>query len=342
MLCFGTFVLYATLLSAVLTILVGLVQIADQLSRWCPENAECLGPALHFDTSNFIEDQNEQWRRVFTFRPDYFADSWAPLVMGLMSIFVHISPSVRWNAICSNWYRICFWWLFVALWGNFGYAGGFGILVGFVSSVTAVLALMIALTFSLAPTVLEISCSISLCSCSIACCASCLVSFSYVAMIAAALGTLTVGIIHVVLKFPDPCNPEVNSCVGEGLFWPGDNQDFVQDINGPPSGNLWRSMFTLAPTVLLDIWTPFVFGVIATMTQLTSNRWEKTCSSWTRVLLFHLVMALFANFGYAGCLGVLIGFISIVVASIAFILIVFSSAPERTHADVDIFAMIRK
>merc|ERR1711939_202397 len=83
------------------------------------------------------------------------------------------------------------------------------------------------------------------------------------------------------------------------------------DFPGPTDCNLhWRSVFTLNPVILLDIWTPLIVGIIAM--GLTCQKFKVVESikvdTWFKFCGFQVFMAFFANFGYTGKLGVWFGF----------------------------------
>ena len=81
----------------------------------------------------------------------------------------------------------------------------------------------------------------------------------------------------------------------------------------------WRQVFTLNPVRLLDQWTPILFGVLGMAVHL---RHLKFCKFESRLLpnsylqysAFLAVATLFANFGYCGRLGVLVGSLDLLAA----------------------------
>jgi len=129
-----------SLLAAILIITIGVLHISSSIKKWCDsdvakydDQTSCFGPQLfwskrinHKATSS---DLNTQWRTVFTFAPDNFVDLWTPLILGMISLFMHIG-ALRWNSISSNWLTTCVWYLMCSLFGCFGYAGQMGIFGG--------------------------------------------------------------------------------------------------------------------------------------------------------------------------------------------------------------------
>jgi len=112
----------------------------------------CIGPQIRWVTEHyrFSEQVNgfaiitlgprTSWRGVFSFKPSVFLDLWAPMIMGVISLFLHLGHT-RADKIADNWIRFGLWFLFQALWGSFGYAGNWGIITGFMGAVLSLCAI---------------------------------------------------------------------------------------------------------------------------------------------------------------------------------------------------------
>jgi len=114
--------------------------------------------------------------------------------------------------------------------------------------------------------------------------------------------TLSVGLIYIFLKI-------VNLTLlfdGCGLF--------EEDCNRE-----WRTVFTLRPEVLLDLWTPTIFGLLGLSIHCTAFQ---PCPLVAKLLpmtyiqyaFLMTVTALFANFGYLGKAGIIVGILCLIAA----------------------------
>eukprot|EP01053_Blabericola_migrator_P000194 Blabericola_migrator_1__193@NODE_1051_length_5591_cov_140_882513_g723_i0_p3_GENE_NODE_1051_length_5591_cov_140_882513_g723_i0NODE_1051_length_5591_cov_140_882513_g723_i0_p3_ORF_typecomplete_len158_score13_27Phage_holin_1/PF04531_13/34Phage_holin_1/PF04531_13/26Formdeh_trans/PF09163_11/1_5Formdeh_trans/PF09163_11/2_2e03DUF2231/PF09990_9/25DUF2231/PF09990_9/5_7e02FeoB_associated/PF12669_7/8_1e03FeoB_associated/PF12669_7/0_75_NODE_1051_length_5591_cov_140_882513_g723_i050355508 len=120
------------LISSVLTVVLGFVHLVriDARVKW---------------PSGFIDDdQQGTWRApLFTFQPDAFFDIWTPMVLGVMGIMAHIKQFPNLCAMLTKDFTRYFIYLLVtALFGNLGYNGGLGIIVGAVTLLAALFALI--------------------------------------------------------------------------------------------------------------------------------------------------------------------------------------------------------
>ena len=181
--------------------------------------------------------------------------------------------------------------------------------------------------------------------------------FIQIVCLAAALGQLAVGLIHMINLFEsleDLCDEDIDqlSCVGgvciiyiiilahisyviiiiytESLFFD------IEDVNGDSTclyatsvasydvttcdednvgyssvlNSPWRSnVFSLVPDIFIDNWTPLIFGIIAVLQCIGGFQSDWISGSLLKVLIFHIVMMLFACFGYSGQAGIIVGFI---------------------------------
>lgn len=100
----------------------------------------CIGNALRWSQGattggvpkNPVGDINAPWRKTFTFSPDDFCDLWTPLFLGALQILMHFGPSTRfWQGVTESWLLSCVFGAIASLWAQFGYAGNFGVFLGF-------------------------------------------------------------------------------------------------------------------------------------------------------------------------------------------------------------------
>ena len=101
-----------------------------------PPSPSCFGPWLIWqNTGSGLDDINATyWRTIFSFNLSIFFDLWTPLFLGIACIHMHV-PALTGQGVWekNQFVRNAFLYLFVALVANFGYAGNFGVLVGFVN-----------------------------------------------------------------------------------------------------------------------------------------------------------------------------------------------------------------
>eukprot|EP00420_Gonyaulax_spinifera_P038311 CAMPEP_0197886604 /NCGR_PEP_ID=MMETSP1439-20131203/16974_1 /TAXON_ID=66791 /ORGANISM="Gonyaulax spinifera, Strain CCMP409" /LENGTH=150 /DNA_ID=CAMNT_0043506411 /DNA_START=88 /DNA_END=540 /DNA_ORIENTATION=- len=72
----------------------------------------------------------------------------------------------------------------------------------------------------------------------------------------------------------------------------------------------WRHVFTFRPEIVFDLWTPIVIGTLGICIHLKSVKFSWV-ANYVQYSLFMLVNALFANFGYCGQGGILLGALSL-------------------------------
>lgn len=92
------------------------------------------------------------------------------------------------------------------------------------------------------------------------------------------------------------------SCIGPYLRFGS-----LDDINAPG----WRKTFTLKPDDFVDLWTPLVVGAIQVVQHINNDMKIKMFSgNWLKVIIWNVIWALWGQFGYAGSIGVITGFIT--------------------------------
>lgn len=124
---------------------------------------------------------------------------------------------------------------------------------------------------------------------------------------------MIVAIIHflnVIESLEDLCDDDIDNvwCTGESLFFDPNSEDSNDDLSSFNNYS-WRLVFTFEPNLFADHWTPFVFGLLAIAQCFGGVNWSVIAGNYMRCMLFHVVMMLFACFGYSGQAGVVIGFI---------------------------------
>eukprot|EP00920_Eleutheroschizon_duboscqi_P034104 GHVT01081785.1.p1 GENE.GHVT01081785.1~~GHVT01081785.1.p1 ORF type:complete len:264 (-),score=28.82 GHVT01081785.1:217-1008(-) len=99
---------------------------------------------------------------------------------------------------------------------------------------------------------------------------------------------------------------------GATLYIPS---DFLSDVNK----TTWRlPVFSFTPDTFIDVWTPFVMGVISVLSHFSSFRFSFMSLSFLRFGLWHLLVALFGNLGYCGGMGIIVGAASLVSSVLGF------------------------
>jgi len=167
-----------------------------------------------------------------------------------------------------------------------------------------------------------------------------IVGVAQVSTALSAIGQLVLGILQFVLLAETMndedaaaaagytlCNEDLQdtvtdyACVGPSLFWETPGTDGHDDFNAS-----WRLIFTLRPSYFFTNWVPQLFGVIAIMQMFYSTSWDFVSGSWIKCMFFHIVMFLFAAFGYCGKAGIIIGFIEVFAAFMCLVMIFMKNA----------------
>lgn len=150
--------------------------------------------------------------------------------------------------------------------------------------------------------------------------------------------TVLVGVVHAGDRVEEWCEATDDlSCIGTALFW--SEGDFLRLSNGP-GVDTWGSVFSLEPNILMDNFAPVFVGLITLSVHLPGEEtWNPIGRTWTRYFIWFLLVALFANVGYAGNLGLVIGLFNVMVASTC--LTVRFSNEERRPTDLDVIKETR-
>lgn len=110
--------------------------------------------------------------------------------------------------------------------------------------------------------------------------------------------TLLLGIVYIVLRLEN-LDVRFESC-----------KIFTEDCN-----HHWRGIFSFRPNVLFDVWVPIVVGILGMSVHVLGLRF---CAffvwllptNYAQYAFFMCVSALFANIGYCGQGGVIVGILS--------------------------------
>ncbi|KAL8269704.1 hypothetical protein Esti_006377 [Eimeria stiedai] len=80
------------------------------------------------------------------------------------------------------------------------------------------------------------------------------------------------------------------------------SENFTSDFNR----NSWRfAMFSFVPDVFVDIWTPFVMGLISICCHFGEFDLGWMCRTYAHFFIWNFVMALFGQIGYSGIIGII-------------------------------------
>jgi len=123
---FPTFVRANTWLAGLMTIVVGLVYVGEQINLYsvCNAPARCLGPNLFLGGAGLDlgRDNNVGWRQVFSLQPSALVETWTPVFVGIISWTSHL-PGFHYKFLTKSWLHRSAWDMFLALFGHLGYAG---------------------------------------------------------------------------------------------------------------------------------------------------------------------------------------------------------------------------
>merc|ERR1711916_121799 len=96
-------------------------------------------------------------------------------------------------------------------------------------------------------------------------------------------------------------------------------------------------MGNLDPNHIIPLFAPLFFGVVIISAHFDAKSpFPKIISTWSKFVLVHLFLALFASFGYAGNLGILTGFISSACAFFALLVIFGEGEFPATSLNIEI------
>lgn len=102
------------------------------------------------------------------------------------------------------------------------------------------------------------------------------------------------------------------------LAWTDDNGQKNWFIDETYNMAHWYPRFSFVPELFIPLWTCPVFALIA-MSQHINGMGYFKIDNWPRCFMFHVILAFFGMFPFAGNLGILSGSCSCVVAFLALI-----------------------
>ena len=151
----------------------------------------------------------------------------------------------------------------------------------------------------------------------------------------AAIAVFIIGVIHICVQTFEWCPVgNVYECIGPALRWNPSDAPFLRNSNGPGSGGWGSVIFTFAIDDFFPLWGPIVLGYISTLQHLAGHQWKAISVSWPRVFVWYIFVGLFGAMGYSGNLGILVGFLCILVALMALAITLGGGATARTHMDI--------
>jgi len=297
--------IFSSAIASACTIAVGIAHISNIIDLTCESssilsNYNCIGPYLAWNTNSFTADINRPWRAVFSLEPNRMLDNFSPLIFGILCLSVQFQGGIQ-----LDWWQLSFLLLMCSLFTCFGYAGNLGIICGFLNAFASLLGLILAMTYVNAPN----SLGITICSVLSTKNHHAVPSIGILLITCSSILTLICGFIVAIGAMPDGCNVD---CVGPGLNWNTGEEAFITNSN-----NSWRSVFSLTPVVIANIWTPLIAGVVGLLALF--GRIRILFHTWTRAAWWHLFQALFLNFGFAGNWGIITGFVSLMTCLVCFI-----------------------
>jgi len=86
-----------------------------------------------------LSDNNKDWRKIFTFKPNDFLDMFTPVTLGAIELIQHLGPTYANAMISGTWIVRAIWLFALSLFAQFGYAGDLGVLCGYIVDFCVVL-----------------------------------------------------------------------------------------------------------------------------------------------------------------------------------------------------------
>lgn len=343
-----TFVRAMHFLSGFLTIVVGLIFVGTEFSQLpACQGDGCIGRSLRWGTGGFTinGDTNADWRSIFSLRPSVLVETWTPVFFGILSVTAHF-PGFEHRFITKSWFHAGAWNCFLALFGHLGYGGNIGIIFGTFAAIVGIMCIFMQFSpWRHERPQLHMTLGHVLDRWSFMADNEVVLTLARSVSLGIGIATLILGLVFVLTSNFNWCPATVGAvtyteCFGRSLRWNngGPGQDFVADANrGIPglTANGWRSIFTFNPEFFFPLWGPVILGYLTCIQHLKGRCWG-FYNSWPRVFLFFLFLALFANMGYTGSFGVLVGFFSVFEAFLALLISVAGGTNTRTHFEIHV------
>jgi len=165
------------------------------------------------------------------------------------------------------------------------------------------------------------------------------VNVARILSLAGGIAVFIIGWIHIIVQDFNWCSnttPLVD-CIGPSLRWNEDGQPFLRPVNGPGAGGWGDQIFTFAVDIFFSLWGPIALGYFTILQHMQGHSWQLISASWPRVFFWFLFLGLFSAMGYAGNLGVLVGFGCIGVATLALAITLGGGANTRTHLEIHVY-----
>jgi len=127
------------------------------------------------------------------------------------------------------------------------------------------------------------------------------------------------------------------SCIGDSLVWGEDDKQYT-DNNRKGWG--WRNVFTLSPDNFLDTWTPFMAGLYMFLQCFPAFKSQIFCITWAKCFAAWFFLAFFAMFGYAGNMGIAMGFITTCFVSPFHLILIFMDDSDEQDTQLNVPAIL--
>lgn len=115
-----------------------------------------------------------------------------------------------------------------------------------------------------------------------------------------------------------------------GITW---QDDFLDDGN---KGSWRETVFSFAPSVFVDVWTPFLFFWLGVMIHIKASpyRVEAVGKNWQIYFGFQFVQAMFAGLPYGGNMGIILGPIMLLTALMCLIAIFICDGDPKLDLEI--------
>lgn len=117
------------------------------------------------------------------------------------------------------------------------------------------------------------------------------------------------------------------------------DNDFLADVN---KESFRFRIFSFVPSVFIDIWTPFVMGCISVLTQFKHFQAQWLCKSYFRLFLWNFTVALFANLGYSGGMGIIVGSVTLCTTLLCLVMAILQDGECSLGLELPLNAFRRK
>jgi hypothetical protein len=299
---------FLSFVCGVLLLIVGGVNFFKHVMghRWCDES--CFGPYLFWDKDDFFDDRNSRFRQTFSLMPKPFGEHFGVFLLALLTLKVHFHHANA-RSEGTTFMQNAAWLVFVAFFAAFPFAGGFGIVVGFLSC--AVAAVGIGCHLLKVPGSATLGLTLDGNTRAVGRCGDLKLpdwfyTFWNISLVVLLSLTVLNNFVHIFKnEFHHWCKDNSDeTCIGPYLIWP---EDFARSVNV----DKWGSVFSLDLNRTLELWTPLLLVVWFIGTG--SNSWFMTS-------LYLVALALFGAFGFGGNMGIVVGIMLVAAAVVSFVI----------------------